>query len=121
MFNWSMGLSFDVLQARMKPGDRILEAILALDEPHRVERPSIAVMTETINRHDARMFETCGAIGIHVEPRTAIVIVSVMPLNALECHRPLRFLIARDVDLAQATSLVKPQHAKSPDALAGFL
>ena len=62
--------------------DRLLEAV-ALDEPHRIVRPTIVTLTEGIHRHDAGMFEPAGDFGLQHKPFAGVRVVGEMNQNLL--------------------------------------
>jgi hypothetical protein len=66
----------------MKPRHGFLQAF-ATHKPHRVERPSVRVMAQAIDRHDARMLQAAGALGLKHEPQPRLLLAGIPFLDLL--------------------------------------
>ena len=95
----------------VEPLDRLLEAVAA-DEPHGVERPAVGVVAQAVDRHDPRVLQPAGDLGLQQEPRAALGVVGVPVLDLLQRHLAVQLLVARDVDLAQPAPGVRPEDAE---------
>ena len=82
--------------------DGFLEALPA-DEPHRVKRPALVVGAQAVNRHDARMLQPAGDLGLDQETGAADRIVGVLHLDLLERDLAVKLGIDRHVDDADAS------------------
>ena len=91
--------------------DGLLERI-APDEPHGVVRPAVAVGTQPVDRHDARVLEPAGDLRLEQEPLPAGRVVGVVVEDLLEGHLAVQLAVERDEDGAQAAAGVGPQDAE---------
>jgi hypothetical protein len=66
----------------MKPVDCFFETV-SLDESHSVKRPSVVVVPEAVNRHDAGMFETTGDLGFAQKASPALRVIGMPILDLL--------------------------------------
>ena len=92
--------------------DRVFETV-AVDEPHRVERPAVGICSQAVDRHDARMLELPGHFRFENESRAAARVVGVSRLNLLEGHLAMEFLVFGDEHFAEAALGMFANHAKS--------
>ena len=103
--------------SRVEPLDGLLEAV-ALDEPHGVEGPAVAVGAQAVDRHDAGVFEPAGDLGLEQEPLPAGRVVGVVVEDLLERHLAVQLGVERHEHGPQAAPGVGPQDAE-PLAVAG--
>ena len=111
---------FQVARSRgtgMEPLDRLLQGI-APDEPHGVEGAAVAIGTEAVDRHDARVLQAPGDLGLEQEAFPAGLVIGVVVEDLLEGHLAVELGIERHEDRAQPAPGVRPEHAK-PLAVAG--
>ena len=97
--------------------DGLLEGV-ALDEPHGVIGAPAAVGAQAIDRHDARVLQPAGDLGLGDEPLAADGIVGVLLEDLLQRHLAVQLGIQGHEHLAQPAARVRPQHAE-PLAIAG--
>ena len=69
----------------MEAVDRLLEAV-ALDEPHGVVGPAVAVAAQAVDRHDPGVLQPAGDLGLEQEPLAADRVVGVVVEDLLERH-----------------------------------
>src|SRR5262249_29341908 len=92
--------------------DGLLERIAA-NETHGVVRPAVAVGTEPIHGHNARMLQSPGNLGFKQKPLPAHGIVRVVVQDLLEGHLAVQLAVECDEYRPQATLGVGPQNAES--------
>ena len=76
--------------------------VFAFDEPHRVKRPAVVVLTEAMHGHDAGMCEPAGDFRFEIEALPAAPIVRMTDLDFLEGHAPPQLGILGDVNDAES-------------------
>ncbi len=96
----------------MEAVDGLLEAV-ALDEPHGVIRPAVAVGPQAVDRDDPRMFQAAGDLGLEQEAGAAGRVVGVLLQDLLDRHLAVQLLVERDEDGAQAAPGVRAQDAEA--------
>ena len=101
----------------MEVVDGLLERV-APDEPHGVVGPAVAVGAQAIDRHDARVLQPAGDLGLEQEPLAADRVVGVLVEDLLEGHLAVQLGVERDEDGTQAALGVGPQDAE-PLAVGG--
>ena len=101
----------------MEAFDGLLEAV-ALDESHRVERPATGVGAQAVDRHDARMLQAAGDLGLDQEPLAARRVVGVVVEDLLERDLAVQLGVEGHEHGAQAAAGMGPQDAE-PLAVAG--
>ena len=94
----------------MEPVAGVLE-VVALDEPHGIERPTIGIGAQAIHGHDAWMLQAARDFGFQHEPTATGVPVGMLPLDLLECHLAVQFQVLGDKHFAQAAFGMRTQHA----------
>ncbi len=97
--------------------DRLLEAV-SLDEPHGVVGPAVGVGSHAIDRHDARMLQSAGDLGLGEEPLAADRVVGMGFEDLLERHLAVQLVIQRHEHLAQPAAGMRSEHPE-PQAVAG--
>jgi hypothetical protein len=97
--------------------DRLPEAI-ALDEAHGVIRPAVGVVAQAVDRHDARVLQPAGDLGLQQEAGAAGRVVGLLVADLLEGDLAVQFLVEGHEDGAQAAPGVRPQDAE-PLAVGG--
>ena len=97
--------------------DRLLEAI-SPDEPHGVIRAAAAVGAQAVDRHDARVFQATGDLGLGDEPLTADGVVGVPLEDLFQGHLAVQLGIEGHEHLAQTAARMRPEQAE-PLAVAG--
>src|SRR5262249_32111122 len=102
----------------METLNRLMHAIAA-DEPHGIERPAVEIVTQAVDRHDARMFQSACNLGFQHEPYPAVGVVRVAKLDLLESHLSVQLLVLSDEDLPQATAGMWPQDAEARHCTSG--
>ena len=105
--------------------DRLLETI-AFDEPHRVIGPAIVVAAQAVDRHNARVLEPPGDLGLDQEPLAATRVVGMVAQKLFQRHLAVQLGVQRHEDGPQPTLGVGPKQAKPlavrssrPDRVAG--
>src|SRR5688572_19453791 len=96
----------------MKPIGSLFQTIAA-NEPHRIKRPSVLILTESVDGNDSRMFESSGNLRFHEEPRSAIGVIGLLCLNLFERDFAMQFCVFGHENFTQTTPCMRPQHAKS--------
>ncbi len=96
--------------------DRLLERS-APDEPHRVVGAAVGILAQAVDRHNPRMLEPAGNLGLDQEAGATLGAVGVPELDLLESHLATELLIQSNEDLAQAPARVR---AKRPVAHGSF-
>ena len=81
----------------MESLDRLLERV-APDEPHRVVRAAIVVGTQTVDRHDAGVFEPTGDLGFQEKSLSAGRVVGVESRICLSSHLAMQLGVKGDED-----------------------
>ena len=89
-----------------------------LDEPHGVIGPAVAIVPQAVDRHDARVLQPAGDLGLQQEPLAADPVVGVVVEDLLQRHLAVQLGVQRHEDGAQAAPGMGPQHAE-PLAVAG--
>ena len=87
--------------------DRLLERSPP-DEPHGIIRAAVVILPEAVDRDDPRVLEPAGDLGLDQEPRAALGVVEVAPLDLLECHLTPELLVECHEDLAQSPFCERP-------------
>ncbi len=95
----------------MEPLDRLLEAV-PLDEPHRVERPAVGRVTQPVHRHDPRVLQPAGHLGLELEPGSVPRVVGEAVLDLLERHVAVQLGIQGHEDLAQPSPGMRTEDAE---------
>ena len=91
--------------------DRLVQAFPP-HEPHGVKRPALLVDAQAVDRHDPRMLEPAGDLGLEQEPRAAVGVVGAFGLDLLQGHLALQLGVERDRDLADPPLSVRAKDAK---------
>ena len=97
--------------------DGLLEAV-ALDEPHGVVGPAVAVGAQAVDRDDPRVLQPAGDLGLEQEPLAAGRVVGVVVEDLLERHLAVQLGVEGHEHGPQAAPGVRPEHAE-PLAVAG--
>ena len=84
----------------MKAVDRLLQAVAA-DEPHGVVGPAVGILAQAVDRHDARVLQAAGDLGLQQEAGPAVGVVGMPGLDLLQRHLAVEFLVAGHGDLSQ--------------------
>ncbi len=92
----------------VEPLDRIAKGF-ALDEVHRVKRPSIGVAAEAVNRHDPRVLQPPGDLRLEQKAGLRRWVVGQVSLQFLEGDGSIQLAVEGDEDFAQATLRMRPQ------------
>ena len=101
----------------MEGVDGLLERV-PLDEPHRVIGAPAAVGAQAVDRHDTRVLQSAGDLGLGDEPLAADRVVGVLLENLLERHLTVQLGIQGHEHLAQTAARMWPEQAE-PLAVAG--
>ena len=107
------GPAAGVLIVPVEASDGLLEG-LAADQPHGVERPALRVSVQTIDRHDARVFQPAGQLGLQQKTGTAAGIIGLLGPDLLERDLAMQLAIQGDRDQADASLRERPDHAEPP-------
>ena len=99
----------------VEPLDRGLER-LSLDESHRVVRTAVGIAAQAVDRHDPRVLQPPGDLGLQEEPRLAGRVVRVVGLELLERDLAVQLAVKREEDLAQPAACVRPEDLETPCA-----
>jgi hypothetical protein len=94
----------------VKPGNRLPQRI-ALNQPHRVERPALRVRAESVYRRDAGVIQPAGDLSFQPKAIAAHRVVRLLALDDLESDFAVQLEILGHENLAQPTFGVWPQHA----------
>ena len=92
-------------------GDGVLERV-ASDKPHRVVGPAIGVDAEPIHRHDPRVLEPAGDLGLDNKSVAAGRVVRVAFEDLLESNLTVQLAIERHKHFAETTAGMLAQHAE---------
>ncbi len=82
------------------------------NQPHGVKRPAVGVGSPPVHRHDPRMFEVGGDLGLEQESFAAHRAVRVLGSDLLESDLAVQLGVLGHVDLSQSSPGVRPEHAK---------
>jgi hypothetical protein len=93
----------------VEAADSFLE-VIAPDEAHGVERPTVGMAAQAVHRHDARVLQTPGDLGLEEKPRAAGRVGGVVRPDILERDLPIQLGVYGDGDLPETTPGVRPQH-----------
>ena len=91
--------------------DRLLQ-VVAANEPHGVEGPTVSVGAQAIHRHDARVLQAARDFSFQQKADAAVKMVGELLLDLLESHLAAEFFILRHEDFAQAALGMRSQNAK---------
>ena len=94
----------------MKPGNGRLE-VVSLDESHGIEGATVVVNPQAVDRHNPRMLQAPGDLCLKEESRAAVFPAGVLPLDLLQRHLAVYFLVLRDEDFSQAALGVRTEYA----------
>ncbi len=97
--------------------DGLLEAVPP-DEPHGVIGASAGGGAHTVDRHDARVLQSAGDLGLGDEPLAADRVVGVLLEDLLQRHLAVQLAVERHEHLAKPAARVRPEQAE-PLAIAG--
>ena len=81
----------------VKPLDHLLERVAA-DEPHGVIRAATGVGAQAIDRHDPRVFQAAGDLGLHHKSRSTDRVIRMMIEDLLDGHFAVELGIDRNED-----------------------
>ncbi len=84
----------------------------SLHKPHGIKRPAVVVDAQGVDRHDSRMLESAGDLGLEQEPIAAVGVVGAFGLDLLQGHLALKLGVEGHRDLADASLRVQAQHVK---------
>jgi hypothetical protein len=76
--------------------------VVPLHEAHGVEGATVGVLAQPVDRHDARVFQAAGNLGLQQEAAAAVRVVGPLPLDFLEGDLAVQFLVLGHEDLAQS-------------------
>ena len=96
----------------VKMVDRFLERVAA-DEPHGIVGAAVGVGAQAVDRHDARMFEPAGDLGLLKEPLPADRVISVGVEDLLERNLAVQLAVDRHENSSEPALGVRTQDAKS--------
>ena len=99
----------------MKLLDRVLQGPAA-DEPHRVAGGAVAVVTQTVDGDDPRVFEPPRDLGLLEEPPLAVRVVDPLRLDELQRHVAVQILAMGHEDFAQSPLGMEAKFAVLRDA-----
>jgi hypothetical protein len=71
------------------------------------------VVTEAVDRHNARVFQAAGDLGFEQKSRSSIWIISVSVLDFLERHLPVQILILSNKYLPKSALSMRAQNTKA--------
>ena len=101
-----------LIGALVEAGHRLLQAVAA-DETHGVVGPAVRILAQAVDRHDARVLQAAGDLGLQEEAGAAVGIVGMPFLDLLECHFAPQFLVAGHGDLPQPSFGMRPEDAEA--------
>ena len=81
----------------MKRGDGFFEAV-APDKPHRVKRPAVRIAAQAVDRHDSRVLEAAGDLGLDQKAPAARGVVGMPVEDLLERDLAVQLGVERDED-----------------------
>ena len=89
----------------------------AADEPHGVAGVAGVVLAHAVDRHDPRVFEPAGDLGLAAEPLAGLAVGGVLGLEELQRDLTAELGVVRLIDLAQPAAGVEPKFEEAPSRM----
>ena len=87
------------------------------DEPHRIERAPVCILSQAVHGHDAGVLQPARYFRFHNKPGAAFLVVRELRADDLQSNFPVEFQVTSDGNFSKAALGVWP-HDLVPDVLA---